>query len=159
MGLQLSSELRFALEFCGMSWPGTDEQKVAAWAGDWRALAGGNDGAIDLEGAVVELAKRNEGPGIQAFVAHINETDSAMRRYVELSQGCEALAQACQLIATIILTLKIAVITQLASLALAIGGAISSGGLATAGVLVAKRLASEAIQRLIEGAVAELLAE
>ncbi len=68
-------------------------------------------------------------------------------------------AQACQLISTVILTLKIAVIGQLASLMLAIGAAVASGGVASAGVLLAKRVAGEAIQRLIEGAVAELLAQ
>ncbi len=157
-GLQPPSELRRALELLQMRWPGVDEEKVAAWADDWRALAR-EVRAIDLRRAVRDLARRNEGPQVDAFVAHVDERGSAVRRYRELSQGCEALAKACRAISQIVLALKIAVIEQLSTLLVSVAAATATGGPGAAGVVAAKRAATEAVQQLLEDAAAELLAE
>ena len=159
MGMQLPDWLRYALEMIGMEWPATDESKVAAWADDWRALAGGGDGQIDLRSAVAGLAARNEGAGVSAFVAHITEKDSVMVRYEEFSQGCEALAGACEGMSVLVLALKGVVIGHLVTLALAISAAVATGGLGAAAVLVAKQVAKEAIGLAISEAVNQLLLE
>lgn len=158
MGMQLSDNLRRLLELLGMDWPGTDEDRVAAWASDWRALAGG-DSKVDLDLAVRSLAERNEGAGLNAFVTHIRQGDSAMARYNSLFDGCEALAKACIVVSQIVLALKIAVIGHLTVLGFSLLGAISSGGAGALGVAVAKGAAKRAIGMALEEAVNSLLAE
>lgn len=158
MGMQLSDELRVILEILGFDWPSTDEDRVAAWAEDWRALGGG-DSKVDLRGAVKSLAARNEGDGISSFVAHIHESDSVMNRYDDLFQGCEALATTCLAISKLVLLLKIAVIAHLSTCAFSLVIAVASGGTGAAAAAAAKAAAKRAIGMLLEEAVNSLLAE
>lgn len=160
MGMQLPDELRFALEILGMEWPATDEEVVANWANDWRALAAvTSESALDLSHSVRSLAERNEGEGLTAFMEHIHQADSALTRCSELSQGCMALATACEAMSQIVLGLKMLVVTHLISLALSIAAAVSSGGAGAAAVLVAKQAAKEAISWAVAEGVATLLDE
>lgn len=154
----MNDSLRFALEMIGMDWPGTDEDLVRGWADLWREYQIDGDGP-SLRGAVNYLAEHNEGPGIAAFAAHINESDTVMNRYEDFAKGCVALAGGCEAIATLVLMVKLAVIAQLISLAASIISAIASAGLGSAAVFAAKKLAKELIQFAIAEAVAEILAE
>lgn len=160
MGMQLPSELRFALEVLGMEWPATDESLVEAWADDWRRLAGGcGEHAVDLQYAVAGLLERNEGDGISAFVSHINTADSVLSRLSEFSSGCLTIATACEAMAAIVLALKTTVIGHLITLAAAIFAAITTGGLAAGAIIAAKIVAKEAISWAIGEAVSKLLLE
>ncbi|SDD25377.1 WXG100-like domain-containing protein [Auraticoccus monumenti] len=157
MAMMLPGWLEEALQFAGYSWPSTNEDTLRAWASEWsslstRALAH----ADEVDHAVAFVSSTNEGEGVESFTAYMRG-DSNLAALRDFGIATGMLGQACSAGARIVVTVKLAVIGQLATLAVAIAGAVASGGLASAAVLIAREVARRLVDAAIGLAVAEIL--
>ncbi|WP_456298106.1 WXG100-like domain-containing protein [Auraticoccus cholistanensis] len=149
--------LEEALQFAGYSWPSTDEDVLRAWAAEWSSLSERATGHADeVDHAVAFVSSTNEGAGVAAFTSYMRG-DSNLAALRDFAAATGLLAQVCSVVASIVVTVKLAVIAQLGTLAVAIAGAVASGGLASAAVLVAREVARRLIDAAIGLAVAEIL--
>ncbi|MFX4273973.1 hypothetical protein ACQBAR_02260 [Propionibacteriaceae bacterium Y1685] len=160
MGMQLPDGLRFALSVLGYEWPATDEDVLLAWADDWQSLAAGlgENGAM-LSSTVTSVVERNEGPGLDAFVAFTDAEGGTRDSMNKAAHGCMQFASAFRMLAEVVRALKTLIIGQLIILAAAIALAVASGGWGSAGVLAAKEAAKRAIDFAIGEALTAILSE
>lgn len=144
-----------ALQFASCSWPSTNEDTLRAWAQEWTSLSKQAAAHADeVDHAVAYVSSRNEGEGPAAFTSYMRG-DSNLAVLRDFAAATALLGQACTIGASIVMTVKLAVMAQLTTLAVAIAGAIASGGLASAGVLMAREVA----RRLVDAAIALAVTE
>jgi len=159
MGMQLPGWLRQGLEYAGYDWPASDEQVLADWAGQWDGLSVKAQAVgSDARSAVAHVTGSNHGPGADAFAAYMNRPGSNLAAVEDFSRGATAIATGCRVAAGIVLTMKLAVIAQLVTLALAIASVIATGGLAAGVALAAREVAKRLIEAAINLAVEQILA-
>lgn len=156
MGMQLPGWLRQALEYVGYDWPASDESVLAEWGGQWSALAAtAQEAATLINEGVQRVSEENQGPAADAFAAYMQ--DGNAQSLQEFAAASGAAGAAHQVVAGIVLTMKLAVIAQLVILAAAIAAAVASGGLASGGVVVARQAAKWAIEAAINIAIEQIL--
>lgn len=118
MALTLPGWLRTALEYIGYDWPATNEDVLSTWAGQFSQLAttAGTQGA-DVEGAINHVHTLNEGTGIDAFMQRMSDPDNNADALTSFKEACDIASTCCSVCAGIVVTMKLAVIAQLAILA------------------------------------------
>jgi len=151
--------LRQGLEYAGYDWPATDESVLETWAGQWESLsATAQTIQSDARAAVAHVSGNNQGPGADAFAAHMAGDQTNLHWVGNLATGTTAVATGCRVAAGIVLTMKLAVIAQLVTLAVAIASVIATGGLAAGVALAARQVAKRLIEAAINLAVEQILA-
>lgn len=157
MAMMLPGWLEEALQLAGCSWPLTNEDTLRAWATEWSSLSSrALSHADEVDHAVTFVSSTNEGEGVESFTAYMRG-DSNLTALRDFGTATGLLGQACFVGASIVVTIKLAVIAQLATLAVAIAGAVASGGLGSVVVLVAREVARRLVDAAIGLAVAEIL--
>lgn len=160
MGMQLPDGLRVALAVIGYEWPATDEDVLIAWADDWQSLAAGmGENGLMLSDSVASVQQRNEGAGLDAFVAFTGADGGTRDTMRKAAQGCMQFASAYGMLAEVVRALKTLIIGQLIILAAAIATAILSAGWGSAAVLAAREAAKRAIDFAIGEALTAIISE
>ncbi len=116
MAIMLPGWLEEALQFAGYEWPSTNEDTLEAWAQEWSALSTRASGHADeVEHAVAHVAGRNEGPGVESSFTGYMRGNSNLGALRDFATASGMLGQACATGVAIGVTLKWAVIGQLAT--------------------------------------------
>ncbi len=158
MGMQLPGWLRQALEYAGYDWPATDESVLFDWAQQWNGLANQAAGmAAQARSAVGIVTAHNSGEGANAFADFMNSPDSNIANLANFGKGANAIGIGCNIVAGIVVTLKLAVIAQLVTLAAAIASAVATAGLASGAALAAREVAKRLIEAAINIAVEQIM--
>lgn len=114
MAMELPDWLRTALEYIGYDWPATNEDTLNGWSGELSTFASTLQTQIDdLNGAIDHVHNTNEGPGIKAFIASARGDDSNVDALENFKKACDLASTGCSVCATIVVTMKGAVIAQL----------------------------------------------
>ncbi|MGX7757333.1 WXG100-like domain-containing protein [Streptomyces angustmyceticus] len=115
--IMLPVEVDWVLDLLGFQWPNIDEDKMRDAAEAWSSFAASVRAAQQRgEGATQAVRGANSGEAIEAF-------ESKWKKFSgdgfldESAEAAEALAIVLQIVATIIMVMKIAVIAQLIALA------------------------------------------
>lgn len=157
MAMMLPGWATQALQLVGYEWPSTNEDTLNRWGQEWSRLGGEASAHADgVAEAVAYVGRSNSGPATEAFTAYMNG-DSNLAALRDFAAASQMLGQACVIGAGIVVTLKFAVIAQLATLAAAIIAAAASFGIGTAAVLAAREVARRLIQAAINLAVSQIM--
>ncbi|MFB9661056.1 hypothetical protein ACFQS3_15085 [Glycomyces mayteni] len=162
MGMQLPGELITLLGMLGYDWPESDEEKIFNLAGEWTGMADQITGRVEsLSAASRTLIENNSGGDIDAFQTHWEDEESAMKNIADIGDPSNEINIGLTIAAGIILALKIAVIIQLAVLAVQIAWAIATApltfGASMAQIPIFKQIAGLIIDQLIDQAVNAVL--
>lgn len=158
MGMMLPGYLTQALNYCGFNWPSTDEDSLRSWGRDVRALAQSVPGArAAVVAAADEVRAINRGPGVDAFLASLAKAESPVHSFDDLANLSSAIATGADVVAGIIVGLKVLVIGQLVLVAAAIAAAIATAGIGSLGVPAAKKAAEIAVEYAIDQILEKLL--
>lgn len=160
MAIELDAKLRWVLNISGYAWPAANEDHYNAMAERWRSHAAGlGEHVLNASWTLNSLKDRNEGPGLEAMQARMASMDGSLETMRSARDGCLQMATACEVVAGIIVGVKVAVMGQLVILAAAIIAAVASGGVGSPGVAIARQIGQEIVSAAIEAAVMDLLSE
>jgi hypothetical protein len=153
MSVVLPSDLAWVLNLLGFNWPNVDEDKLRSAAATDRRLAARADTANGHVGTAAHvITSRNAGKSIEAFSSHSGKVSVHLDR---LREVYELSADALDVMADIVEGAKIAVVGQLAALAIEIGsaaaGTILTLGLSDAAGLAATALTKITVQEILDG--------
>ncbi|GAB3624299.1 hypothetical protein GCM10027418_23830 [Mariniluteicoccus endophyticus] len=121
MAMTLPDWLRTALEYIGYDWPATNEDVLTQWAGEFTALgASALSSQGEVNAAIRHVHGQNEGTGIDAFMARMNDPDNNADALGSFKEACDIASTCCSVCSGIVVTMKLAVIAQLAILAVSL---------------------------------------
>lgn len=163
MGLQLPGEVAYLLNMLGYTWPTADETVMFGMGGEWTAFSADVGTVLaDADSAAQFLASVNSGEGLEAFLAQFAEEEGPQAVLADLGQASHVTGAALQVMAGVVLALKITVIIQLLILAYQIAVALAAAGptfgASMAWIPVAKKIADMGINLAINLALEALLA-
>lgn len=139
MGIQLSPVLAEAAAFCGVVWPGADEDSLEAAGHTWTEFAAMAAEYVDgCRSAVAYVAVNNEGPGTEAFVGAAAADDSGIVALDAFVASGPEVAAGFARTARVVATAKAAAAANLAAFAMVLAQARIIGPPAF-GVLIAFR--------------------
>ncbi|SDE24915.1 hypothetical protein [Glycomyces harbinensis] len=158
MGMQLPSELITLLGVLGYEWPESDEEKIFNLAGEWTGMADQISARVEsLSAASRTLIENNAGGDIDAFQTHWEDEKSAMKNIADIGDPSNEINIGLTIAAGVILALKIAVIVQLAILAVQIAWAIATApvtfGASLVQIPIFKQIAGLIIDQLLDQAL------
>ncbi|MGA3486517.1 hypothetical protein ACK8GG_00700 [Micromonosporaceae bacterium DT55] len=127
MGLQLPGELTSLLDILGYTWPQADETRLFELGQAWIGFAGTIDSVVAEAGSgAATVWTGNEGSDIQAFRSWWSAPDSPAATLADGATAALLTGSGLIICATIVLSLKIAVIAQLVVLAIQIAQAVAA---------------------------------
>lgn len=145
MSVVLPSDLAWVLNLLGFNWPNIDEDQLRAAAAADRSLAARVTTARGHANTAADvITSRNAGVSIDAFSAHADKVSIHLDR---LRQVYDLTADALDAIAVVVEGAKIAVVAQLAALAIEIAAA-AAASIVTFGLSDAAGLAATALTRI-----------
>jgi uncharacterized protein YukE len=145
MSVVLPSELAWVLNLLGFNWPNINEDELRAAAAADRGLAARVTTAHGRVNTAADIiTSRNKGKSIDAFSAHADKVSVHLGR---LRQVYDLTADALDTIAVVVEGAKIAVVAQLAALAVEIAAA-AAASIVTFGLSDAAGLAATALTRI-----------
>ncbi|MFC4069391.1 WXG100-like domain-containing protein [Actinoplanes subglobosus] len=151
MGLQLPGELVWLLGELGFNWPEADEEKLIDVAMTWIDFGAALEQAVTAgDAAAQQVWAANLGADITAFQQAWADGSAPSANLATMAQSCLIVGAGMLCAALIVLVLKINVIVQLVTLAIAIAQAI-----ATAAVTFGASLAEIPIFKMIIGAIVD----
>jgi hypothetical protein len=158
MGMQLPGELITLLGVLGYEWPESDEEKIFNLAGEWTGMAEQLGPRVEsLSAAARALIEGNTGGDIDAFQTDWEKEDSALKNIADIGDPSNEINIGLTITAGVILALKIAVIVQLAILAMQIAWAIATApvtfGASMAQIPIFKQIAGLIIDQLLDQAL------
>ncbi|PGH43241.1 hypothetical protein GA0070622_5614 [Micromonospora sediminicola] len=164
MGLQIPGELRSLLDILGYDWPASDEQKLFELGRAWVEFSDEVNAFVDSAvSAATNALTGNEGGDIEAFQTWWDGAESPAASLASNATGAVVGGAGLIVCAAIVLALKIAVIVQLAVLAIEIAQAVATAGPTFGASLleipvfqalartIVGNLMQEAVWRLIDG--------
>lgn len=162
MAVMLPPELSKFLNMIGFEWPEGNEDKVFDWGGAWMSYAGevGN-GHQTAQGARDHVVSNNEGPAVEAFVAHFNKEGQSEDIGTNLATAATITGGCLYTVGVAIIALKVAFVVNLVALAIQVASAIAAAaatfGASMAWIPVARLIAQKAIEFAINLGVEALL--
>ncbi|MBF6467316.1 hypothetical protein IU427_19320 [Nocardia beijingensis] len=159
MVIDIPSEVALFLNICGIPYPDINEDDVRALAAHVRTFAAQvRDTHDSATGVIGQMGDFYSGESYQQLVATWARMSSTHMR--QLDSACEFVGKALDVAATVITAVKIAVLAELAALAVAYASILVTPPLAPSAPLVvaaARRLCEEMAQYLIGYIVAEVI--
>jgi hypothetical protein len=152
MSVVLPEDLAWVLNLLGFNWPNIDEDQLRAAAAADRRLAQRAESARGHTDAARQIiTSRNSGISVDAFGAHASKVSVHLDR---LAQVYELTADALDAIALVVEGAKVAVVAQLAALAVEITAAAAASiftfGLSDAAGLAATALTRITVQEILD---------
>lgn len=162
MAVMLPPELSRFLNMIGFEWPEGNEDKVFDWGNAWLSYAGEVGSAHGTaQSARDHVGSNNEGPAIEAFLAHFNEPNQLEDVGTNLATAATICGGCLFVVGAAIIALKIAFVVNLVTLAIQVASAIAAAaatfGASMAWIPVARLIAQRAIEFAINLGVEKLL--
>jgi hypothetical protein len=149
--MQLPGELITLLDILGYTWPASDEEKLFELGQAWMEFSSDIAGFAEAAGAsAAAVLGGNEGQSIDAFRSWWSGEESPLASLLSNVDGSVIGGAGLIICAAIVLALKIAVIVQLAILAIQIAQAIATAA-PTFGASLLEIPVFQAISRTIVG--------
>lgn len=118
MAMMLPGWLGEALNYLGFNWPLTNEDTLAAWADDFRDMAGEADALQShINQAIQHVQGLNEGPALDAFVTAARGGESNLDAVADFEHAFEIASGVCDVCSDIVVVLKWVFIVQLGIMA------------------------------------------
>ncbi|MFE7744978.1 hypothetical protein [Nocardia sp. NPDC057455] len=159
MAIDIPSEVALFLNICGVPYPDINEDDVRALAEHVRTFAAQVQDTHDsATGVIDQMGAFYSGESYQQLVATWATMSSTHMR--QLGSACEVVGQALEVAATVITAVKVAVLAELAALAVAYASIMVTPPLAPSAPLVvaaARRLCEQMSQYLIGYIIAEVI--
>ncbi|WP_296141350.1 hypothetical protein [uncultured Tessaracoccus sp.] len=158
MAMMLPGWLTEALQYLGYEWPSSNEDILANNADAFRDAGADADSAIrDIQDALKHILSQNESDVTAAFEGYMRGDESNLSSLEDFKDACDIIAGGFDVMSAAVVTLKLAVIAELVVLAVAIAGAVLSGGTASGPALAAREAAKRAVDFAINVAIEEVL--
>ena len=137
------------LNYLGYEWPKTSENVLDQWAAQWSGYVAEAEAQIaTLERSLAQVTENNAGPVPDAVAAYMASSDSNLNSLRSMASAAPKIAEAYQLAAGLIRTLRAVVIGKILLDAISLAAAIISGGASAAVTVLVRTGASVGINRL-----------
>jgi hypothetical protein len=154
MGLELPAGLIQALHYAGCYWPEADETALQRCGEAWLSFAVSAEGHSERAVlAVMDMAKDNASPGIDAFMGYWETVAGDLGYLVNSEIVAIGIAVAFFQAAMLVLVLKLLVIVQLVALAIIVAAAIAAAFFTVGASLAVAAEAAVTVNRVIVIAV------
>ncbi|MEV4350463.1 hypothetical protein AB0J83_38900 [Actinoplanes sp. NPDC049596] len=162
MGIEIPGELRSLLGVLGYSWPEADETALVAMGQAWMSFADRLEAIVsDASSAAGEVWTEHEGEAVAAFQAWWVKEDSPAQTLLDGANAATLTGTGLMICGGIVLALKVAVIAQLAILAVQIAQALATAvptfGASLAEIPIFQQLTRTIVGNLVQETIAQLL--
>jgi hypothetical protein len=162
VGLEIPGELRSLLGILGYSWPEADETALVEMGQAWLSFAGRLEAIVsDATSTATQVWTEHEGESVAAFQTWWTRQDSPAEALRDGANAATLTGTGLMICGGIVLALKVAVLAQLALLALAIAQATATAvptfGASLAEIPVFQQLTRTIVGNLVQEAIVQLL--
>ena len=162
MGMEIPGELRSLLGLLGYSWPEADETALVEMGRAWMSFSDRLDAIVsDATSTATEVWTGHEGEAVAAFQDWWAREDSPAKTLLDGANAATLTGTGLMICGGIVLALKVAVIAQLAILAVEIAQAVATAaptfGASLAEIPIFQQLTRKIVGNLVQDAVFQLL--
>ena len=162
MGLELPGELRSLLGVLGYDWPQADETALVEMGRAWMSFADRLEAIVsDATPTAADVWTGNEGEAVTAFRDWWVREDSPAKTLLDGANAATLTGTGLMICGGIVLALKVAVIAQLAILAVEIAQAVATAvptfGASLAEIPIFQQLTRTIVGNLVQDAIVQLL--
>ncbi|MCO8271612.1 hypothetical protein M1L60_13530 [Actinoplanes sp. TRM 88003] len=162
MGMEIPGELRSLLGVLGFTWPEADETALAEMGRAWMAFSDRLESIVaDATSIASEVWTEHEGQAVAAFQAWWAREDSPAPALLDGANAATLTGTGLMICGGIVLALKVAVIAQLAILAVQIAQAVATAvptfGASLLEIPIFQQLSRVIVGNLVEDAMVKLL--
>ncbi|XVV10080.1 hypothetical protein ACQP2X_35270 [Actinoplanes sp. CA-131856] len=162
MGLEIPGELRSLLGVLGFTWPEADEAALVEMGRAWMSFSDRLEAIVsDATSTASEVWTEHEGEAVAAFQAWWAQQDSPAEALLDGANAATLTGTGLMICGGIVLALKVAVIAQLAILAVQIAQAVATAvptfGASLLEIPIFHQLTRTIVGNLVQEAIAQLL--
>jgi hypothetical protein len=162
MGMEIPSELRSLLGILGYNWPEADETALVEMGQAWMSFSGRLEAIVsDAASTASEVWTEHEGEAVAAFQEWWAMEDSPAKTLLDGANAATLTGTGLMICGGIVLALKVAVIAQLAILAVEIAQAVATAvptfGASLAEIPIFQQLTRTIVGNLVQDAIFQLL--
>ncbi|MCU7723116.1 hypothetical protein ODJ79_05260 [Actinoplanes sp. KI2] len=162
MGMEIPGELRSLLGILGYNWPEADETVLVEMGRAWTAFSGRLEAIVsDATSSATEVWTGHEGEAVAAFQHWWGREDSPAKTLLDGANAATLTGTGLMICGGIVLALKVAVIAQLAILAVEIAQAVATAaptfGASLAEIPIFQQLTRTIVGNLVQDAIFQLL--
>ncbi|WP_305785422.1 hypothetical protein [Symbioplanes lichenis] len=162
MGLEIPGELRSLLGILGYDWPEAEETALVEMGRAWMSFSGRLEAIVsDAASTASEVWTGHEGEAVAAFQDWWARPDSPATVLVDGANAATLTGTGLMVCGGIVLALKMAIIAQLAILAVQIAQAVATAaptfGASLIEIPIFQQLTRSIVGSLVENAIAQLL--
>ena len=160
--MEIPGELRSLLGILGYNWPEADETALVEMGQAWMRFADRLEAIVnDATSTATEVWTGHEGGSVTAFRTWWARADSPARTLLDGANAATLTGTGLMICGGIVLALKVAVIAQLAVLAVEIAQAVATAaptfGASLAEIPIFQQLTRTIVGNLVQDAVAQLV--
>ncbi|MBB4691676.1 hypothetical protein [Paractinoplanes abujensis] len=160
--MEIPAELRSLLGILGFTWPEADETALVEMGQAWIAFSDRLEGIVaDASSTAAEVWTEHEGESFAAFQAWWARQDSPAQSLLDGANAATLTGTGLMICGGIVLALKVAMIAQLALLALQIAQAVATAaptfGASLLEIPLFQQLSRTIVGNLVEDAMVKLL--
>jgi hypothetical protein len=162
VGMELPGELRSLLGVLGYDWPEADETALVEMGQAWMSFSSRLEAIVsDATSSATEAWAEHEGEAVAAFQAWWAREDSPAQTLLDGANAATLTGTGLAICGGIVLALKVAVIAQLAILAVAIAQAVATAaptfGASLLEIPIFQQLTRTIVGNLVQDAIFQLL--
>lgn len=160
--MEIPAELRSLLGILGYNWPEADEAVLVEMGRAWMSFADRLEAIVsDATSTATEVWTGHEGEAVAAFQEWWGKEDSPAKTLVDGANAATLTGTGLMVCGGIVLALKVAVIAQLAILAVEIAQAVATAaptfGASLAEIPIFQQLTRTIVGNLLQDAIVQLL--
>ena len=160
--MEIPGELRSLLGILGYNWPAADETALVEMGRAWMAFSDRLDAIVsDATSSASEVWTGHEGEAVTAFQAWWSREDSPAKTLLDGANAATLTGTGLMICGGIVLALKVAVIAQLAILAVEIAQAVATAvptfGASLLEIPIFQQLTRTIVGNLVQDAILQLL--
>jgi len=160
--MEIPGELRSLLSVLGFNWPEADETALVEMGRAWMAFSGRLEAIVsDATSTATEVWTGHEGEAVATFQAWWGREDSPAEVLLDGANAATLTGTGLMICGGIVLALKVAVIAQLAILAVEIAQAVATAvptfGASLLEIPIFQQLTRTIVGNLVQDAILQLL--
>jgi hypothetical protein len=162
VGIEIPGELRSLLSILGYNWPEADETALVEMGRAWMSFSDRLEAIVsDATSTASEVWTGHEGDAVATFQAWWGKEDSPAKTLLDGANAATLTGTGLMICGGIVLALKVAVIAQLAILAVEIAQAVATAaptfGASLAEIPIFQQLTRTIVGNLVQDAVFHML--
>jgi hypothetical protein len=162
VGIEIPGELRSLLSILGYNWPEADETALVEMGRAWMSFSDRLEAIVsDATSTASEVWTGHEGDAVATFQAWWGKEDSPAKTLLDGANAATLTGTGLMICGGIVLALKVAVIAQLAILAVEIAQAVATAaptfGASLAEIPIFQQLTRTIVGNLVQDAIFQLL--